>query len=402
MSEPAQKLDGSRPVAPVKEAPSVVGSGPQRPKVRDLRKQRARRLGVRLGLAVGLPTVLAAVYYGLICTPQYESVASFTIQSADSGMAPSLDFLMGSVPGGGSAGRDVRLVQEYILSRSMLRFLEEEHGFVEHYSQGGIDWISRLPPDAPMEDRFDYYEGVVRAEFETESGALALSVRAFDADKAKELTDAILAASEGMVNRMMTDARQDRLQLARREVDAAEQRLTAARERIRELQADRSQLDPRAQAEATMHVKSSLEAQLAEARAELSTLRVNLQPGAPQLLAQQQRVAALSGQIASQQRRLTSRGEEGIDADLAAFEPALVEKEIAERTYESAVTSLEMARIEADRQHRYLVTIATPSDPDEPTHPRLFFSILTVLVLSFAAFGIGSLILASIREHANL
>jgi capsular polysaccharide transport system permease protein len=399
MTEPAKKLPGPKPVAPPPaEAPPAT---PARLTVRDLRRQRTRRLVLRLALAVGLPTFLSAVYYGALCTPGYESVASFTIQAADGVAAPGLDFLLGGMPGS-SAARDVRLVQEYILSRDMMLLLEERHGLREHFSQPRIDWLSRLPADAVLEDRYEHYQKHVRAEFESESGALLLKVQAFDAAKATELAAAILAESEAMVNRMMTEARQDRIALARREVAAAEDRLTAARRKVLELQGERAQLDPRASAEAALGVKSSLEGQLAEARAELATLRATLQPGAPQLVGQEQRVAAIRGQISAQQRRMTSQGESGISADIAAFEPAMVEKEIAERTYESAITSLELARIEADRQHRYLVTIAKPSRPDAPTHPRLFLSILTVLVLSFAFFGIGSLILASVREHANL
>jgi capsule polysaccharide export protein KpsE/RkpR len=46
--------------------------------------------------------------------------------------------------------------------------------------------------------------------------------------------------------------------------------------------------------------------------------------------------------------------------------------------------------------------IARPSEPDEATHPRVWIAVLTVFVLSFALLGIGTLLLASVREHANL
>ncbi|MFW6067628.1 MAG: hypothetical protein ACOC97_04760 [Myxococcota bacterium] len=396
MTEPARKI---QPVEPANEA--APGRPAPAPSVRDLRRQRARQLALRLALAVGLPTLLATAYYGFADTREYESVTAFTIQSADGSTPASLELLFASV-GNGSAGLDARIVQEYILSRDMLTLLSEEHGFVEHYSQDHVDWLSRLPADAPFEDRYDYFLDQVEAEFQTETGAVVVSVRAFSAEKANELGAAILKASERMVNRMMTEARQDRIDLARREVQTVEERLTAARRRLQELQADRDELDPRASAQAILQVKSSLEGELAEARAELNALQANLQPTAPELVAQKQRVAALQSQVAGQQRRLASRDENGLNADIAALEPALVEKEIAEQAYQSALKSLEMARLEADRQHRYLVTIAAPSQPDSPTHPDVFLAVLTVLVGTFALFGIGSLLLASVREHANL
>ena len=80
----------------------------------------------------------------------------------------------------------------------------------------------------------------------------------------------------------------------------------------------------------------------------------------------------------------------------------MVEKTFAERAYQSALTSLELARVEADRQHLYLVQIAPPSQPDEATHPRSGHGILSAFAVSFAFLSIASLLLASVREHANL
>ncbi|HEY8431699.1 MAG TPA: hypothetical protein VIL20_25140, partial [Sandaracinaceae bacterium] len=123
---------------------------------KQLRRLRARRLALRLSLGVGLPTLLAAVYYGLLVQPQYESVTSFTIQSADgAGPGNALQLLVASVPG--TAGRDVMLVREYIESRDMLALLIRDHGWVEHYADPNVDWFSRLAADAPFEDRYEYY-----------------------------------------------------------------------------------------------------------------------------------------------------------------------------------------------------------------------------------------------------
>ncbi|MCB9659669.1 MAG: hypothetical protein H6726_18625 [Sandaracinaceae bacterium] len=61
-----------------------------------------------------------------------------------------------------------------------------------------------------------------------------------------------------------------------------------------------------------------------------------------------------------------------------------------------------IARIEADRQNRYVVTISRPSVPDAATHPDGVRGVLTVTVICFMLLGVGSLLLASVREHANV
>ena len=80
----------------------------------------------------------------------------------------------------------------------------------------------------------------------------------------------------------------------------------------------------------------------------------------------------------------------------------MVEKEFAQKAYESALAQLELARSDAARQHRYLATIASPSKPDEATYPRRVRSVLTVFVVSFLLMGIGALLSAAVREHARL
>jgi len=405
MSEPVKKVTRPEPVKPAPEPPPEPAVPAPVSKVSTaaaLRKKRARRLALRLVLGVGLPTLIAGIYFGLVATPQYQSVSTFTIQSADTQSAPTLELLVATVPGSG-ATRDVLLVQSYVQSRDMLRQLMEEHGFVEHYSSEDVDWWSRLPADAPFEDIYDYYDDKVIAEYDSLSSVVTVRVRAFSAAKARELAEAILASSEQMVNRMMEQARTDRIELSLEEVRRAEERLGAARARLLEIQGERAEIDPRASAEAVIGVRSGLEGELAAARAELTTLRATLQPGTPQLVAAQQRVASLARQVEDQTRRLAASDRpDGLSADIAAFEPAMAEKEFAEHAYVSALKSLELSRLEASRQHRYLVMIARPSEPDEATHPRVWIAVLTVFVLSFALLGIGTLLLASVREHANL
>jgi len=97
------------------DAPNQVQSGAA--SAAELRRARARALGFRFFLLVGLPTLLAGLYYGGLASDQYESVSPFTVQSADRTMATGLESLMGGLAGAGSS-QDALAVREYILSRS--------------------------------------------------------------------------------------------------------------------------------------------------------------------------------------------------------------------------------------------------------------------------------------------
>ena len=166
---------------------SVANVGERAATARDLRKARQQRTVLRLGIGVVLPTLLAALYYGALAAPEYESVSAFTVRSADGGGGMGLEFFIASVPGS-SAGADAMLVQEYIISRDMLAKLEAEHDFVSHYRDHGDFW-SRLAADADAEERFEYYADHVLVEHDSTSGVITLAVRAYSAAKAALATN---------------------------------------------------------------------------------------------------------------------------------------------------------------------------------------------------------------------
>lgn len=368
---------------------------------KQLRKLRGRRLLLRMLLGVGLPTLIAAIYQGGVVTPRYESVTSFTVQSANGSIGGNaLMMLVSNVPG--TATRDVLVAVEYMQSRDMLRHLIADHGYREHYTSENADYFSRLPADADSEETYEYFLDHIEVEHDSMSDVLTLRVQAFDAESAHRFGLALLQATEARVNALNEVARQDRIDLAQSEVERAEARLAAARTALTEVQAEHGDVNPLVTLEETQTVRASLESALAIARADLSAAQATLPRNAPEVIAGRRRVGALSDQIDALSARLAGSQEEGIGAELAEFEPIVIEKEFAQRAYESALASLEVARVDAARRHRYVVQIAGPSQPERPRYPRFWYTILTVLVLSFALLGVGTLLVASIREHANV
>jgi capsular polysaccharide transport system permease protein len=351
---------------------------------------------------VGLPTLLAIVYFGFVATEMYESESKYTVQSADMGSSLVLDSLFGALPTSGASEHDSRAVQEYVLSRDVLRRLADEHGFIAHFQSKKIDWYQRIPADATFEDAFDSYLDLVDVRYDTQSAVSTLTVNATTAADARRFAQAILRYAEDMVNELSERARVDRMDFALREVKAGEDRLAMARAAILELQREGEDINPRESAAAILTIRTQLESDLAMARAELRQMESFMQPEAHQIQALRQRVASLEEQVRNENLRLIDSKPQSLSASIARFEPLVIEKEFAEKAYESALTSLEIARTEAAQQHRYLATIVEPSAPDEPTHPQRILSILAVLAVSLMAFGIVSLLIAAVREHANL
>lgn len=370
--------------------------------VRLVRRRRARRLVLRMGLFVFVPTLLAAIYFSFLASDRYESVSLFTINASDRG-GPALEGLIGIAAGAAPATRDTLAVRDFILSREMLADLEKRDGFIRHYKDASFDFWSRLANEASAEDAYQFYKDVVRVTFDSNSGVLTLKVQAYGADDAARFSKRILTRSEQMVNELAEKARADQMRFAQIEVDKAEKRLTTARQTLVELQKEYGEFNPEATAAAAMSIRTALEGELAKARAELAALKSYMSADAPQVIAANERVRSLAGQAAGETQRLVNKkGDGGLNASLAKFEEVIVEKEFATRAYQSALATLEIARTDATRQHRYLATIAPPSVADEAQYPRRFLGVLTVFLGSFLAYGIGSLLVGAVKEHARL
>ena len=90
--------------------------------------------------------------------------------------------------------------------------------------------------------------------------------------------------------------------------------------------------------------------------------------------------------------------EAGVMAD---YERLMVDREFSEKRYLSALTSLEAARIRAEGQSRYLVAFSPPTLPEESVWPRRLPFTMLVFAGATLLFGIVSLVVAAIREHAG-
>lgn len=406
MSAPAEKQTGDlRPglseVTPLQTADRPhVGSAKAHAKA--LRRQRSRRLLIRLVIFVVFPTLLATAYYAVWATPQYESYAIFTVQSSELRPALGMDGLLAGLANGG-AGHDTLAVRDYVLSRDMLSRLDKERGFIAHYKDPKHDFFSRLRATASFEEAYEYFERKVYADYDQVSGSVTVRVRAFSAEKSQDLSQSILDYSEEMVNRLSDRERRDRTSYAEAEVKRAEQRLTVARKVIVDLQQKHEDFNPLQSATAAMTIRTGLEVELAKARAEVQQLKSFMHQDAPQVRAANEKVKSLSAQVAGESRKLVDPSKpNGLNTAFADFEVAMVEKEFAQKAYESAMATLELARADADRQHRYVAVIASPSKPDESTYPHRIRSVVAAFVICFLLWGVVSLMAAAVREHARL
>jgi capsular polysaccharide transport system permease protein len=158
-------------------------------------------------------------------------------------------------------------------------------------------------------------------------------------------------------------------------------------------------LDPKSASAGVLELIGQMNAAQANARAQLGELLKN-SPNSPQIPLIKTRIASLDTLIAEERAKLSGETD-SVVTTLTEYERLTLERELGEKALASAFTSLEAARIEAQRQQLYLETIAQPNLADYPLYPKRIVSFITVVASCCLAYGIAWLFVANVREHSS-
>ena len=380
-------------------------SKPPAPKQAAIRPQklRRRRLLLSFVLCVLIPLAAAVAYYGVVATDRYAARAGFSVRGIEAG--GTLDGL-GALTGlasSGSTKSDSYIVLDFLHSRRLVEDLDAKHDLRGRFADAHIDFFSRMDRDAPIEEFLDHWNQRLSTQYDAASGIIEFEVQSTSPQHARDVALSILGLSQDLVNKLSNDARQDSLKFARSEVALQEARLRQSLDHIRQFRNAEQSIDPSASAALDIGLLSDLETRLVDAKARIAAQRETLDDTAPSLVALHREVRALQEQIDQKRMEIGAvQKEDGamaVGALLERYETLQVERELAERAYASALTSLEQARRDADRQQRYLAVHMAPEIPEKAEYPRRWRNILVAAFALFSVWGIGALLAYSVRDH---
>ena len=162
-------------------------------------------------------------------------------------------------------------------------------------------------------------------------------------------------------------------------------------------------LDPTAESTATMAEVAQLETLLREKQLELDQLLDNAKPNQARVDGVRGDMARLQTQIDGLRQRMTS-GENG-NLSLARITGQLriaeTELQTRQAMLAQALQQQETARIEANRQVRYLSTSVAPIAPDEATYPKAFENTALAFMIFAGIYLMLSLTASILREQVT-
>ncbi len=354
-------------------------------------------------MLVMLPTLLAAIYYFGIAADRYVSETRFVIRTASkpSSASGGLNALMQLV-GMSPSQDDSYAVRDFLTSRDALAQLQSRVDLGRIYGDPDADFLTHWPSllyGRSNEDLYAYFQNRLSVIVNASTGLTTLRADAFRAEDARLVARTLLALGEDLVNRINVRMEQDALRVATDEVARAEQRRIAAQLALTSFRNRELMLDPGKSSAMVVELIGKLAGDLAATQAQIAEMRSNA-PSSPQMASLVQRAAALDRQIGIERERV-SNGSDGLASKIGDYERLSIEREFSIRTLSQAVSALDAARLEAQRQQLFLERVVEPGLPDEALAPRRWRTVLTVFGFNVLGFGVVWLLWAGLREHSG-
>ena len=344
-----------------------------------------------------LPLLAVIIYEVRFATDRYHSDASLII-TEEHGASPSIDLSVIGLPAPGGS-KDALVVLEFILSLDMLQYLDQKVDLRQHYSASNIDWLTRLPASASLEDFHDYMAGYLTAAYDTDSQLIRIQVQAFNREYSNKLVNLILARSQEFIDKLNTKITTEQTQFFEKQLANSEKRLRELKLQLLNFQREHRLLTTTAEATLVNTNIGEIERLLLLKEGELSARSQELNENSPIMQVLRSEIQTLKMQLAKEKERL-SGGNSGAVSELdAQFREIEFNLDFVGGIYKSNLTQLEQVRMDAVQRLKYLIIVTQPTIADASLYPDRIYVIGTAAMILLMVFFILSLLVAIIREH---
>lgn len=349
-----------------------------------------------------LPTIVSVLHYGLISADRYVSETKFIVRGVSGSQVGGLTMILKTF-GFSASDDDANAINAFINSRDALKQLLKVVDIKSVYQRPEADFVtsygSYLTSDS-FEKLYAYYQDQVSARRDIETGMTTLRVSAYRPDDAYAISQELLRLSEAKINEMNARARRDTISTALEIVGSMEKRVIDSQVALTSFRNEAMLVDPTDAAAGNLEIIAALSQRLADTEVKLRKT-TDLAPDNPAIAALSQQIASLSNQIKVEQGKLAGDGD-ALASKLSKYEGLVLQRTLAEKAYEKAVSALDNAQEEARRKQIYLEPIAMPYLADRAEEPRRARYILTTALLSFASYVMAYLLISGSREHLNI
>jgi capsular polysaccharide transport system permease protein len=338
-----------------------------------------------LALLYFIALALSVAYLWLRTQDRFITVASFKITRQDStGLSSGLAQLV--MPGLSETGSsDSQTAIGYINSADLLIELEKEFDLLRHYSSPPSDFVFRLAPDAPIEDRLNYYRKRITGHFESQTGLTILTVDTFDPALSFSVASRILQKSEEFINEQNQRVADQQLDFVRAEVERSANHVNEVNEQLLTLQNQHNLINPEEMIQSNLLAIQEMRLERLRTEADLSSI-LRDSPGSPRIDTIRSRLRSLNELIDIETAKLSGPEQNRLNQILVQFNQLKQKLEFATQLRTGAEMLLEKNRVEAISRSRFFSVVQNPYLPEDVGLPRRPYATVTILCLGMLGF----------------
>jgi capsular polysaccharide transport system permease protein len=331
---------------------------------------------------------------------QFTSTLAFTVRVENS---PTASDLFGGINFmGGNSASDSDILYEYISSQPIVEEIDKELNLEQIYSSkyDQDPWFS-LKPNSTIEDLTEYWGRMVQVTHDSGTGLIEIRVHAFDPLHANELSSAIYEKSSALINKLNYLARQDAVKYAKDEFEQSLKTLKNARLSIRKFRSHNMLIDPEVETQMLVGVLNALQLQLSELIVERDLILSTSSADDPRIQDIEIRIDVVNRRILTERNKFkTERADtQNFTNMLTEYEALVIDLEYAEKNYLAARATYDSARLDSQRQSRYLAAHILPTLAERADHPKRTMLIIVSFFISLGVWFFLVIVSYAVRDR---
>jgi len=349
-----------------------------------------------------------SVYYIVeIESERYESTSIALLKDLSKKQLVKLsEILMGS---GSSTAQDSKVLELYIRSPEMYKFLNQKFHLDKYYISENLDFLQRLYPStllpmyrANQNNLLKKYNNDLKVVYDDASGTLELSFAHTNPQTAQAIMKAIILHAEDVINHFAKENSQIALNFIKKQREDKRKKFINSIKQLIAYQNAHHTIDPTLDVQRKIEILSSLELELVKAEVEYATKLKTWNPQGRDMLMLKENIKNIKRSISRVKQELAGKNKGGeLNSNVFDFELLKSDMEFSKEVYKQTLINQEEVKVEVAQQSKHLTIVQQPTIPDDYTYPNKIWDIFTILVLLYFIYFIINSIILIIRNHSD-
>ena len=348
---------------------------------------------------------VAAYYIAFVETERYETNSIVLLKDLENKQQVNLNDIL--LKQNSSTMQDSKVLELYIRSHEMYRYLDKLYQLTKHYTSDVLDPLQRLYPDATLpywkenqQNLMKKYNENLIAVYDDPSGTLKLTFIHTNPRTAQKILESIIAKSEEVINAFAKENAEIALKFVEQQSQEKRAVFMKAIKALIAYQVKHHTIDPSLEVERKSTILATLESELIKTKVEYDSKRAaGWNPNGKEMIMLQKTEQNIQKAIAK--LRASLAGTRKLNTNVFEFQVLKSDMEFSKEVYRQTLINQEEVKIEVAQQSKHLIVVSKPTLADDYSYPNKLWDIFTVFLVLFLFYGILVAIIGLIESHRD-